>query len=258
MSSPAGSVRDKVIPVEPAIVGPPPHEQGDSIGALAVLAATTPDVVQLRRRLALDPNAGQHLFLGRYYPGESSGPGTGLAGPFMGAPQAAMVLETLAAWGARRFVFFGWCGALAPDVRTGDILMPGGAFVDEGTSSAYGGEVSEVPAPSPAFQSELNTHFHQQGVACREGRIWTTDAVFRETAAKVRHYQNQGALAVEMELSALFSVARYLNVELGAVLVVSDELATLEWRPGFKSERFRDARRAVCEAIASYVERSQP
>ena len=65
-----------------------------------------------------------------------------------------------------------------------------------------------------------------------------------------------GALAVEMELSALYTVGRQLNLELGAVLVVSDELSTLKWRPGFKSDRFKTARTAVCEAIASYVERS--
>jgi uridine phosphorylase len=169
-----------------------------------------------------------------------------------------MLLETIAAWGARRFVFFGWCGALASFLKSGDIVVPCGAFVEEGTSPAYGCSAQRVRPPAPDFQSELNAHFRQAGLACQEGWIWTTDAVFRETEQKVRHYQGLGALAVEMEISALYTVADHLGVELGAVLVVSDELSTFKWRPGFKSEPFQAARRAVVEAIASYVEHTPP
>jgi uridine phosphorylase len=222
------------------------------------MAATWPDFEQLRRRLAISPSAGDPLFMSRYCPGDHPSQAFGLVGPFMGAPQAAMLLETIAAWGARRFVFLGWCGSLASTLKSGDIVLPCGAFVDEGTSPAYGCESQRVRPPVPDFQSELNTHFHQAGLACQEGWIWTTDAVFRETEHKVRHYQDLGALAVEMELSALYTVAGHLSVDLGAVLVVSDELSTFKWRPGFKSESFKAARRAVVEAIASYVECTPP
>jgi uridine phosphorylase len=83
----------------------------------------------------------------------------------------------------------------------------------------------------------------------QEGPVWSTDAIFRETRDKVRHYQDQGVLAVEMELSALFTVGKYRGVEVGGILVVSDELTTLTWRPGFKDERFEKGRVAACEAV---------
>ena len=222
------------------------------------MAATHPDLAGLRRRLELTTDKGEPLFLSRYFAGVPPLSAFGLAGPFMGAPLAAMLLETLTAWGARRFVFMGWCGALAPSLQNGDVLVPCGALADEGTTRAYGCALDRVPPVSPAFQSTLNTHFLRSGIDCREGWVWTTDAVFRETEDKVRHYRGLGALAVEMELSALYTVGRHLGVDLGAVLVVSDELSTFKWRPGFKSERFEKARNAVGEAIASYVERSQP
>ncbi len=126
------------------------------------------------------------------------------------------------------------------------------------STRAYGSDASRVAPASPAFQSEFNAHLHQNRIDTREGLIWTTDAVFRETADKVRHYRDLGALGVEMELSALYTVGKHLDIELGAVLVVSDELSTFKWRPGFKTDRFKAARNAVCEAIASYVEQSQP
>ena len=222
------------------------------------MAATRPDLARLRQRLTASDDKGEPLFLSRYYPGTPSPAAFGLAGPFMGAPLAAMLLETLAAWGARRFIFVGWCGALAPSLQSGDVLLPCGSIAEEGTTRAYGEKNSRVPAVSPEFQAALNTQLQQNGIDGREGLIWTTDAVFRETADKVGRYRDLGAVAVDMELSALFTVGRLLDIELGAVLVVSDELSTLKWRPGFKTERFQAARTAVCEAIATYAERSQP
>ncbi|MGD9249889.1 MAG: nucleoside phosphorylase [Desulfobacterales bacterium] len=220
------------------------------------MAATHPDVLALRRRFGIPADDGEALFLSRLYPGGPQPADVSLVGPFMGAPQAAMLMETLAAWGVRRIVFLGWCGALASSVKSGDVIVPQGAFADEGTSPAYGCESLRVAPASPAFQSQLSTHLRQNGLTCQEGWIWTTDAVFRETTSKVRHYQSLGALAVEMELSALYSVSRHCGIELGAVLVVSDELSSFKWRPGFKSERFQATRTAVCEAIGTYVERS--
>ena len=220
------------------------------------MAATHPDVVQLRRRFEIPAGDGEPLFLSQLYPGRPQPADFSLVGPFMGAPQAVMLMETLAAWGVRRIVFVGWCGALVSTVKSGDVVVPQGAFADEGISRAYGCRDPRVQPTSPAFQSQLNTHLGQNGLAYHEGWIWTTDAVFRETELKVRHYQSLGALAVEMELSALYSVGRHLSVELGAVLVVSDELSSFKWEPGFKSERFKATRTAVCQAIGSYVERS--
>jgi len=45
-------------------------------------------------------------------------------------------------------------------------------------------------------------------------------------------------------------------VALAGILVVSDELSSLDWRPGFKDERFvqgrRTAYRVVAELCSSY------
>jgi purine-nucleoside phosphorylase len=53
-----------------------------------------------------------------------------------------------------------------------------------------------------------------------------------------------------MELSALYSVAQFRQVALVGILVVSDELSSLDWRPGFKDERFVQGRRTVCRVVA--------
>ncbi len=86
-------------------------------------------------------------------------------------------------------------------------------------------------------------------MTCVQGPVWTTDAIYRETPKKVAWFREQGALAVEMECSALFSVAAFRNVEVAALLVVSDSLAAGNWDPGFARTRFKTARQEACEAI---------
>jgi purine-nucleoside phosphorylase len=80
--------------------------------------------------------------------------------------------------------------------------------------------------------------------------VWSTDAPFRETQAKVLGYQRQGALAVEMECSALFTVGAFRSAEVAALLVVSDDLSSLSWKPGFKDTRFARGREAACNIIS--------
>jgi hypothetical protein len=52
-----------------------------------------------------------------------------------------------------------------------------------------------------------------------------------------------------MEISALFTVAKYRGVDLSALAIVSDELASFKWRPGFKASEFKRGRQAACRVI---------
>jgi len=92
-------------------------------------------------------------------------------------------------------------------------------------------------------------------VAFHSGKVWTTDAIYRETEAKVLAYGSQGMLAVEMEMSALFTVARFRGVALAGLLIVSDELFTLTWRHGLRDNRFQHSRQqAVTAALDALIE----
>ena len=89
----------------------------------------------------------------------------------------------------------------------------------------------------------------QRRITFHSGSIWTTDAIFRETRAQLHRYQQLGAIAVEMELSALLSAAAFYGFAMAAILTVSDELFTFQWQPGFKTEAFKLSRGAVCGVL---------
>ena len=232
-----------------AIVNPLKPKNTPGIGPVAVIAATEMDLLLLCDLLHFDKADYRRLFTSRLY---SSNPSPGdicLAGPGIGAPYAAMLLETLICWGARRIIFLGWCGAVSKEVKIGELILPSAAVVDEGTSRNYVEPVAGQSTPAPSVLSVVEQVLQDNRIDFRLGKIWTTDAVYRETPAKVESFQQQGVLAVEMEVSALFSVAQFRQVELGAMLVVSDELSALKWRPGFKDKRFVAGQQTACRMV---------
>jgi purine-nucleoside phosphorylase len=214
------------------------------IGPMGVLSATRTDMPALITALELE-NRRRDLYMSHLYVRDD---GVFLSGPFMGAPYSVMILETLAAWGAKQIIFLGWCGAISTSISIGDILVPTLAWIDEGTSQAYSSNL--IASPSDAMTCSIKSALKSCALPFHEGAIWTTDAIFRETPDKVKHFQNKGALAVEMELSALFTVSAFLGVALSAILVVSDDLSSLTWKPGFKDKRFVDTRHRLAAVIA--------
>jgi uridine phosphorylase len=178
-----------------------------------------------------------------------------LAGPAPGAPYAVMVLEKLIALGVQTVLALGWCGSLRPEVRIGDLVIPETALSEEGTSGHYP-LVEPEPRPAADLCRAMQNCLTAAGEAYYVGKVWTTDAIYRETGAKVKAYGSQGILAVEMEISALFTVARFRDVALAGLLVVSDELFNLTWRHGLRDNRFRRRRqmavRAALDVLSEY------
>ncbi|MGD8971753.1 MAG: nucleoside phosphorylase [Desulfobacterales bacterium] len=240
-----------------AIVNPVKSKKFSPIGPLAVMAATRIDLTSLCDQFNIAEDDFHRLFLSRLYRQQSFRESFCFVGPFIGAPYAVMLLETLIAWGARRVIFLGWCGAILQDVKIGDIVLPTSAIIDEGTSKHYDAADDGQSTPSTSVTTLIRQGLEKTQTDFHTGAVWTTDAVYRETHAKVENYQKEGILAVEMEISALFSVAEFRSIDLGAILVVSDELSAFNWQPGFKDERFKQGRKTACEVVERLI-RSEP
>ena len=155
----------------------------------------------------------------------------------VGAPAAAILVEEMIACGMRVLIVTGSAGSLQPGVPTGSIVVPTTAIREEGTSHHY------APSDAPAVASQRAVGavidvLRERDVAHHVGLQWTTDAIYREHREKVDRYRAAGVLAVDMELSALYTVAAYRNVECGAVLAISDELHGDSWGIGFNDARF--------------------
>ncbi len=133
-----------------------------------------------------------------------------------GAPQAADTVETLAALGVKTIITVGMCGAFDQNVHAGEIIAPQKAFVEEGTSLHYY-ESIDASFPDDDLLDMATSLFHINTYP-----IVSTDAVYRQTLRKEQLWRENGAVGVDMETSAVFSVAQYLGLRAAALMMVSD------------------------------------
>jgi len=148
--------------------------------------------------------------------------------PGVGAPLAAAFVEELIARGCRWFVACGGAGVLVPELTLGHVIVPTAAVRDEGTSYHYlpaGRTVAPTTDALAAIVATLDRH-HVPHV---EGVTWTTDALYRETRAKMAARVAEGCLTVEMEAAAFFAVARFREVSFGQLLYAGDDLSGDAW-----------------------------
>ena len=172
-----------------------------------------------------------------------------LAGPAMGAPIAVMAAEKLFALGITDLLILGWAGSLNPEVRIGDLVLVEGALSEEGTSAHYPLPEGRQAGSDPVLTAALERRLTADGISFHRGKVWTTDAPYRETADKVERYGREGLLAVEMEMSALFNLAAFRNKAAAGLVVITDELAQGGWKPGFSSPLVASARRTAAGLI---------
>ena len=74
-----------------------------------------------------------------------------------------------------------------------------------------------------------------------------------ETRDKVVEYSRIGVLGVDMESTALMTVAAYRKVKLAVVAAVSDELYGEEWRKGFGTGKLRRTEKIVVKATLNTI-----
>jgi uridine phosphorylase len=150
----------------------------------------------------------------------------------IGAPITVASMEEMHVLGMRTLITTGAAGSLQPDAPIGTIVVPTSAIREEGTSHHYA--PVDVPAlPDPALADELAAEAEAHSIAVRRGPNWTTDAVYMEHKQKIARYRDAGVVTVDMELSAIFTVAAVRGITAAAVIAVSDELHGDEWRIGF-------------------------
>jgi uridine phosphorylase len=130
----------------------------------------------------------------------------------MGGPSAAIVLSELIALGARRAIRVGTCGALAPALELGELVIARESICADGTSRALG--ASERASADPGLTEALI----REAPSAHAGTIVSVD-LFYDTR---RRDDPDEVLAVEMEAATLFAVGASAGVPVACVLAVSD------------------------------------
>lgn len=174
-----------------------------------------------------------------------------------GAPVAVDVLETAIAMGCRQLFCFGLCGAIASEARIGDVIVPTEVVRAEGTSYHYAG-AEAAAAPDQALLRRLLDHLADETrLTVHAAKTASTDAMFRLTTNKERQWREGGVLGIDMELSALLTVAQHHRIPAVGLLVVSGKHrlgGNRHWRHG--AEQSDAKRRIALQRLVEFIQQS--
>jgi uridine phosphorylase len=176
----------------------------------------------------------------------------GLVGGFVGAAGSAALLEELIASGFNKFIVCGGAGVLQKDVQVGHLVIPYSAVRDEGVSYHYIEPSREIECNPDAVMA-IERVLYQEKIPYIKAKTWTTDAIFRETEAKIAKRAAEGCVTVEMEAAAFFAVSKFRNVLLGQILYGGDDLSGVKWdkRSWISRESIRANLVDLCLRIAA-------
>ncbi|NOX26021.1 MAG: nucleoside phosphorylase [Deltaproteobacteria bacterium] len=229
----------------------PRREKGEPLLQGPVLLYLNPAEAGRAGRFATKLNAGRHyLFNSNLWELDSDGGSFYVCGPAVGAPMAALVLEKLIALGAKKIIVCGTCGSLRPDLTIGDIILPDSALSAEGVSGHY--PLKITPSAADNLLLLLESFLQDISLPWRRGAVCSTDAPYREELAEISKYQQKGICAMDMEFSALLSVAAFRRIDLAAIMVVSDQVHANQWQAGFKTPLFKQRMRIVAGGLIDY------
>lgn len=142
----------------------------------------------------------------------------------MGAPSIAVVTEELFRLGARQLVRVGTTGALRGDLQLGDLVIATASSPTDGTTQTFMGGKPYAPAADFALTHALVHSAERLGAPFHVGPIASIDVFshYHPDPNFVRPWREAGALAVEMEASALFYLAAARGVQAACVGVIAD------------------------------------
>jgi uridine phosphorylase len=146
----------------------------------------------------------------------------------LGAPACAGFLEEMIALGAKDIMFCGGGGAIQKDLTFGKFVVVTDAIRDEGLSYHYY-EPSRTIKANPNVYNHIALELTKRNIPYILGRVWTTDAFFRETKKIIEIRKNEEALIVEMEQAGMLAVSNYRGVSYGAIIYAGDDVSSDVW-----------------------------
>lgn len=155
------------------------------------------------------------------YTGRYGGQRVSIQATGMGGPSAAIVTEELAGLGVRTVIRAGTCGAVGQQVGVLDLAIATGAVPMEGTTRQY---VRGDPYAPVADFGVTRALLAAASVLDRPSHVglFVSEDAFYHQADDWEVWRQRGVIAVEMEASAIFTVALHRALAAGCVCLAVD------------------------------------
>ena len=180
----------------------------------------------------------------------------GVVGHVVGASFAVLVAEELIELGCRLIVSLTSAGQIVPAGPPPYFVIIDRALRDEGASYHYA-PPSVFADGDPALVAAAAKSLSTLRQRCVVGASWTTDAPFRETAEAIEAARKKNILAVEMEASALYALARTKDARVLCLAYVTNTMgqAAIDFEKG-EADGTADAL-VVLEKVVTALEETE-
>jgi purine-nucleoside phosphorylase len=163
-------------------------------------------------------------FTGTYKGKRISVQGTG-----MGVPSISIyVNELIQSYGVKNLIRVGTCGAIQKDVKVRDVIIAMTTCTDSNINRLTFPGFDFAPCADFNLLKKAYDAGVEKGLHIRVGNILTADVFYRESMDMVKKLSDYGVLAIEMETTALYTLAAKYGVNALSVLTVSDHIFTGE------------------------------
>lgn len=162
------------------------------------------------------------------FTGEYKGQRISVQGTGMGVPSISIYInELMESYGVQNLIRVGTCGALQKDVSIRDVILAMSASTDSQMNRLTFGGVDYAPTASFDLLKSAYDSGVKKGLDLKVGNIFTADMFYNDNAEHEK-WEKYGILAIEMETSALYTLAAKYGRKALSILTVSDHILTGE------------------------------
>jgi uridine phosphorylase len=143
----------------------------------------------------------------------------------IGSPLAGDCTYYLRFTPCRSIVYTGLIGSLQPSIRVGDVIVPTAALRGEGASKYFIDEAYPAVADFGLLQSVSSTlkeTYADHDINIHFGPIYTTDSFAAETKEFLELWGSRNLLGIDMETSAIYTIASLHGIKAASIQIVSD------------------------------------
>lgn len=168
---------------------------------------------------------GMYGFTGTYKGKRISVQGTG-----MGVPSISIyVNELIQEYDVKTLIRVGTCGSMQDDVHIRDVILAQGATTDSQVNRMVFGGIDYAPLAHFELLKNAYEIAREKGLTTHVGNVFTSDSFYRDNGREMNELlARYNVIAVEMETSALYTLAAKFNRRALSILTVSDHVFTGE------------------------------
>jgi purine-nucleoside phosphorylase len=163
------------------------------------------------------------------FTGTYNGKRVSVQGSGMGIPSISIyVNELISTYGVKNIIRVGSCGAFKKEIKINDVILAIGASTNSAVNKLIFGGRDYAPTANFSLLQKAYEVAKQKNIPVNVGNVLSGDSFYDDDSSILDLWIKYNVIAVDMETSALYTLAAKFGVKALTILTVSDNLITGE------------------------------